>query len=86
MAVSGMYCPNCAASVKDEVKKLAFVRKDAIQVDGERALLVVKLKKPGVVDRAEIVKAVRQAGYQPVRYYRYADGEAREQVIAPQAS
>lgn len=86
MTVSGMYCPSCAATVEDEVKSLAFVRGDAVEVDVERALLVVKLKEPGVVDRAAMVKAVRQAGYQPLRFYRYADGKAQEQMIEPQKS
>ncbi|WIO74107.1 heavy-metal-associated domain-containing protein [Porticoccaceae bacterium LTM1] len=82
MTVSGMYCPNCAAGVGDEVKKLDFVIADTVKVDSERALLVVDLKTSGKVDEAALADAVRNAGYQPVRCFRYADGKVNEKMVA----
>lgn len=82
MTVSGMYCPNCAASVRDEVKKLKFVNVDTVKVDSERAILVVELTSSEEANEKTLASAVRKAGYQPVRYFQYVDGKVSETMVA----
>lgn len=59
--VSGMTCEHCTRSVLDEVSAVAGVESTDLDLASGRLVVV------GDVDAAEIVAAVREAGYEVVR-------------------
>ena len=81
MAVDGLCCPTCGIGVKKNVQKLAFVADKGVKIDPANSMLIVTLKQAGVADQDAIVAAVRKAGYDPVRFYRFADSGAKEIAI-----
>ncbi|QFY05337.1 cation-transporting ATPase [Nonomuraea phyllanthi] len=58
--VKGMTCGHCVSSVKEEVGEVAGVT--SVEVDLGSGLLTVNSEGP--VDPAEIVAAVKEAGYE----------------------
>jgi len=58
--VTGMTCSHCVASVRDEVTKVDGVS----AVDVELATGTVIVQSEGPVDRAAVVAAVDEAGYE----------------------
>ena len=58
--VTGMTCSHCVASVRDEVTKVDGVS----AVDVELATGTVIVQSEGPVDRAAVVAAVEEAGYE----------------------
>lgn len=58
--VTGMTCSHCVASVREEVTKVDGVR----AVDVELATGTVIVQSEGPVDRAAVVAAVDEAGYE----------------------
>jgi copper ion binding protein len=59
-AVTGMTCSHCVASVREEVTKVDGVS----AVDVELATGTVIVQSEGPVDRAAVVAAVDEAGYE----------------------
>lgn len=58
--VTGMTCSHCVASVREEVTKVDGVN----AVDVELATGTVIVRSEGPVDRAAVVAAVDEAGYE----------------------
>ncbi|MET8003429.1 heavy-metal-associated domain-containing protein [Nonomuraea glycinis] len=58
--VKGMTCGHCVSSVKEEVSEVPGVT--GVEVDLATGLLSVK--SDGLVDAAQIVAAVEEAGYE----------------------
>lgn len=58
--VTGMTCSHCVASVREEVTKVDGVN----AVDVELATGTVIVQSEGPVDRAAVVAAVDEAGYE----------------------
>ena len=58
--VTGMTCSHCVASVREEVTKVDGVS----AVDAELATGTVIVQSEGPVDRAAVVAAVDEAGYE----------------------
>ena len=81
VAVNGLCCATCGIGVKKKLQKLDFVAKKGVLLDIENSMAVVTLKDANVVDQAAIVKAVRKAGYEPVRFYQFNGQDAKETAI-----
>jgi copper chaperone len=61
--VTGMTCGHCEMSIREEVREIAGV--DDIQVSAQSGRLTVTSSE--VIDDAEILAAVVEAGYSAVR-------------------
>ncbi|WP_416181131.1 heavy metal translocating P-type ATPase [Chloroflexus sp.] len=60
LAITGMTCASCSARVEKALRKTPGVLSAEVNLASEQALVRYV---PGMVDRAELVKAVEQAGY-----------------------
>ncbi len=58
--VTGMSCAGCAANVEKALKGLDGVREAAVNLATAKATVLVD---PGLVSRADLVRAIRNAGY-----------------------
>src|SRR5207253_925929 len=61
--VRGMHCATCVATVEDALRRTPGVVSAAVNLADERAALSVD---PGKVDKDEIYRRVRLAGYEPL--------------------
>ncbi|MGB8958587.1 MAG: heavy metal-associated domain-containing protein, partial [Candidatus Aminicenantales bacterium] len=60
LAVTGMSCAGCAANVEKAIKELEGVREASVNLATAKATVLVD---PGLVSRADLVRAIRNAGY-----------------------
>ncbi|MEP9416589.1 MULTISPECIES: heavy-metal-associated domain-containing protein [unclassified Gordonia (in: high G+C Gram-positive bacteria)] len=60
--VTGMTCGHCAASVREEIEEIAGVTGVEVAVDSGR----VEVTSEAPLDRADVERAVTEAGYQLV--------------------
>ncbi|MGB8959261.1 MAG: heavy metal translocating P-type ATPase [Candidatus Aminicenantales bacterium] len=60
LAVTGMSCAGCAANVEKALKGLEGVREAGVNLATAKATVVID---PGLVSRADLVRAIRNAGY-----------------------
>ncbi|MGZ5487963.1 MAG: heavy metal translocating P-type ATPase [Candidatus Aminicenantales bacterium] len=60
LAVTGMSCAGCAANVERALKGLEGVREANVNLATAKATVLID---PGLVSRADIVRAIRDAGY-----------------------
>ncbi|WP_322497117.1 heavy metal translocating P-type ATPase [Chloroflexus sp.] len=60
LAITGMTCASCSARVEKALRKTPGVLNAEVNLASEQALVRYV---PGMVDRADLVKAVEQAGY-----------------------
>ncbi|OAN44280.1 haloacid dehalogenase [Chloroflexus islandicus] len=60
LAITGMTCASCSARVEKALRKTPGVLSAEVNLASEQALVRYA---PGMVDRADLVKAVEQAGY-----------------------
>ncbi len=60
LAITGMTCASCSARVEKALRKTPGVLSAEVNLASEQALVRYV---PGMVDRADLVKAVEQAGY-----------------------
>ncbi len=63
LPITGMTCANCANTIQRKVSKLDGVLKAEVNYASERASVTYA---PGDIERADIVRAIRQAGYDVV--------------------
>ncbi len=70
LALLGMTCANCANTIQRRLNKVDGVLDASVNFASEKASVSYV---PGVVDRSELVAAVRKAGFDVVES---ADGEA----------
>ena len=61
LAILGMTCANCALAIERALRRLPGVRRATVNLASERAVVEFV---PGLVGRAELVRAVQEAGYQ----------------------
>ena len=77
LAVNGLCCRNCAIGIGKKVCNLDFVDTEAlpkgVKVDRKNSLLSVAIKENEKVDIPSLAKAIRKAGYSPVRLYQPAE-------------
>jgi len=60
LAVTGMSCAGCAANVERALKRLEGVREANVNLATAKATALID---PGIVSRADLVRAIRGAGY-----------------------
>ena len=80
LAVNGLCCRSCAIGIGKKVCTLDFVDTNSlprgVKVDRKNSLLTVSVKDAEAIDPESLTRAIRKAGYDPVRLYRRtADGE-----------
>ena len=80
LAVDGMCCRTCAIGIGKKTCLLEFVDTEAlppkgVAVDRINSLLTVSVKQGKIIDVASLVKAIRKAGYSPVRFYQLLEGK-----------
>ena len=79
LAVDGLCCRSCAIGIGKKVCKLTFVDPEAlpkgVTVDRKNSLLTVAVKENESIDIDELAKAIRKAGYKPVRLYQLGDDD-----------
>lgn len=77
VAVNGMCCRSCAIGIGRKVCKLDFVDTKTlpkgVKVDRKTGLLTVAVKSGEEMDFVSLAKAIRDAGYDPVRIYQQLD-------------
>lgn len=86
LPITGMTCANCANTIQRKVNKLDGVLKVEVNYASERASVTYA---PGDIDRADIVRTIRQAGYDVVEAegeeeLEDAEAQARQAEIAHQ--
>lgn len=62
LKVEGMTCGHCVQHVTDALEKMPGVNKAEVSLDDKRAS--VTLKKEGSASNEELIKAVKEAGYE----------------------
>ncbi len=81
----GLCCPSCAIGVRKMVSRLPFVdSSDANQgvvLDAKHQLVTVQLRKGTKVNAEQIGKAIDDAGYAPVKLYRYVNGKVVSELL-----
>jgi copper chaperone CopZ len=60
LSIEGMSCGHCVAHVTDALRKIPGVRKAEVNLGKKEATVIVE---PGKATRAQLVKAVTDAGY-----------------------
>jgi len=87
LAVDGLCCKNCGIGIGNKVCKLGFIDTDAlpkgVKVHRKEALLTVAVKENEPVDFDSLIKAIREAGYDPVRVYERNDDGALKSTDIP---
>lgn len=77
LAVDGLCCKSCGIGIGNKVCKLEFIDTDAlpkgVELHRKDALLTVAVKENEPVDFGSLIKAIREAGYDPIRLYERND-------------
>lgn len=83
--VNGLVCSFCAQGLSKKVSKLAFVDKGeytkGVKVEIERQKVTVAVKRDATLDAAQLFKAIRSGGYEPVDIWTVNDaGELKDKL------
>ncbi len=62
LKVEGITCVNCVRHVKEALEKMPGVKNAEVSLENKSAS--VTLKKEGSASNGELIKAVREAGYE----------------------
>ena len=77
----GMCCESCGIGIRKKLQKLEFVDtgrfNKGIALDAKTQLVTVAIKKGATIDVEAIKKAVKAAGYDPVKLYELKGGRLK---------
>jgi len=79
--VNGLVCKSCAIGIRKKIRRQGFVDQKllnkGVDMDPDRMLVYIAIKKDHKADFAALAKAIKQAGYLPKRTYHLVEGEIK---------
>ena len=86
----GLCCPSCAIGIRKHISKLDFVDRKrlnkGVDLDAKTQLVTVAVLEAKKVDYPLLGKAVRRAGYDPVRVYKLENGDLLTEAFPSQGT
>ena len=75
----GLVCESCALGIRKKVQRLDFVDtkkpSKGVVLDVRSQLVSISLKNGAVINKAELTKAIKGAGYEPLTLFKLENGK-----------